>query len=133
MLHTIRQIVNDDEKWRGILRGLNQTFWHKVVTGEEIQRYISAQAGIDLTRVFQQYLTDIRIPVLEYKVTGDTLQYRWTETISGFDMPIRVRFGSDPWQTIKPTEGWQALTAPAGRAGEFAVDVNYYVIPKAVQ
>jgi len=132
MLHTIRQIVNDDEKWRGILRGLNQTFWHKVVTGEEIQRYISAQPGIDLSKVFQQYLTDIRIPVLEYKVAGDTVSYRWTETIPGFDMPIRVRFGADPSQVIKPTEGWQHLTAPTGRVGEFAVDVNYYVIPKMV-
>jgi len=132
MLHTIRQIVNDDEKWRGILRGLNQTFWHKVVTGEEIQRYISAEAGIDLTRVFKQYLTDIRIPVLEYQVAGDSVRYRWTETIPGFDMPIRVRFGGDQWQTIKPTEGWQRLTAPTGRAGEFAVDVNYYIVPKLV-
>jgi aminopeptidase N len=26
MLHTLRQIVNDDEKWRTILRGLNSTF-----------------------------------------------------------------------------------------------------------
>ena len=70
--------------------------------------------------------------MLEYKAAGDTVSYRWTETVSGFNMPIRVRFGSDPWQLITPTEGWQPLAAPAGRAGEFAVDVNYYIIPRAV-
>ena len=132
MLHTIRQIVNDDEKWRGILRGLNQTFRHKIVSGEEIQRYIINEARIDLRPVFRQYLTDIRIPVLEHQAVGDTLRYRWTETVPGFTMPIRVRFGSDPWQTVTPTEGWQSLAAPAGRAGEFAVDVNYYVVPRGI-
>ncbi|HUX32648.1 MAG TPA: M1 family metallopeptidase, partial [Gemmatimonadaceae bacterium] len=57
MLHTIRQIVNDDAKWRGILRGLNKTFWHQTVTGAQVEHYISAQAGVDLRTVFQQYLT----------------------------------------------------------------------------
>ena len=45
MLHTIRQIVNDDEKWRAILRGLNKTFWHQTVTGKQIEDYISEHAG----------------------------------------------------------------------------------------
>ncbi len=34
MLHTIRQIVDDDEKRRGILRGLNRTFRHQAVMGK---------------------------------------------------------------------------------------------------
>ena len=29
MLHTIRQIINDDEKFRSILRGLNKDFYHQ--------------------------------------------------------------------------------------------------------
>ena len=50
MLHTIRQLVNDDEKWRGILRGLNKTFWHQTVMGKQVEDYISAQAGMNLSR-----------------------------------------------------------------------------------
>jgi len=56
MLHTVRQIVDDDEKWRAILRGLNQTFWHQTVMGKQVEDYISAHAGTDLTKVFDQYL-----------------------------------------------------------------------------
>jgi len=56
MLHTIRQLVNDDEKWRGILRGLNKTFWHQTVMGKQVEDYISAQAGMNLSKVFDQYL-----------------------------------------------------------------------------
>jgi len=33
MLHTIRQLVNDDAKWRAILTGMNTTFRHQTVTG----------------------------------------------------------------------------------------------------
>jgi aminopeptidase N len=129
MLHTIRQIVNDDEKWRGILRGLNQTFWHKTVTGEEIQRYISTQAGIDLSRVFQQYLTDVRIPVFEYRSLAGKTEYRWSEVVPGFDMPVRVSIGGTV-RTLKPTTSWQTLE---GATGPVVVDVNYYVVGRAVE
>ena len=62
MLHTIRQVINDDEKWRRILRGLNQTFRHQIVTGQQVEDYISRQSGIDLSKVFQQYLTTTKMP-----------------------------------------------------------------------
>ena len=52
MLHTIRQIINDDKKWRSILRGLNKTFYHKTVSTQQIEHYISEKAGIDLQKVF---------------------------------------------------------------------------------
>ena len=52
MLHTIRQIVNDDARWRDILRGLNKTFWHQTVSGKQVEDYISAQAHVDLSKVF---------------------------------------------------------------------------------
>lgn len=32
MIHTIRQLINDDEKFRMILRGLNEKFNHATVT-----------------------------------------------------------------------------------------------------
>ena len=62
MLHTIRQLVNDDEKWRGILRGLQSTFWHQTVTAAQVENYIARRAGIDLSKVFQQYLTTTMVP-----------------------------------------------------------------------
>ncbi|HEV2831220.1 MAG TPA: M1 family metallopeptidase, partial [Hanamia sp.] len=37
MLHTIRQVINNDEKFRGILRGLNKTFYHQTVATKEIE------------------------------------------------------------------------------------------------
>ena len=71
MLHTIRQIINDDEKWRAILRGLNADFWHQTVTTQQIEPYIAEKAGIDLSKVFDQYLRTTEIPLLTYKIDGE--------------------------------------------------------------
>jgi aminopeptidase N len=41
MLHTIRQLVTTMTSGARAPRGLNSTFWHKTVTGAQIQQYIS--------------------------------------------------------------------------------------------
>jgi aminopeptidase N len=125
MLHTIRQLVGDDEKWRGILRGLNQEFRHSIVTGERVQRYISAQAGIDLSKVFEQYLTRTDIPLLEYRTTGGALEFRWARVVAGFDMPVEVTLPGGTLATLRPTSEWQRLELE--RPGELSIDPDYYI------
>lgn len=127
MLHTIRQLVGDDEKWRGILRGLNSTFRHQTVTGEQVQHYMSQQAGIDLSRIFQQYLTTTKVPVLEHRVRNGRLGYRWTNVVPGFAMPVRVSVQGRPMQTLRPTERWQSMPLRGRGAPRLRVDENYYV------
>ncbi len=113
-------------KWRDILRGLNKTFYHQTVTGRQVQDYISREAGIDLSRVFAQYLTTTRIPALEYRVQGTTLSYRWANVVPGFDMPVRVNIPGLGTRLLRPTEAWQTLDA-SPRGGELSVDENFYV------
>ena len=132
MLHTIRQIVGDDEKWRGILRGLNQTFWHQTVMGRQIEDYISAHAGTDLTKVFDQYLRTTQVPVLEYRIEGGALWYRWADVVPGFDMPLRVMLAPDSFSVVHPTEAWQTATLRLATPADFKVDPNFYVIARSV-
>jgi aminopeptidase N len=127
LLHTIRQLVNDDAKWRGILRGLNETFGRQTVTGDQVTEYISRQAGMDLSRVFQQYLTTPRIPQLEYRVQGSRLSYRWANVVPGFDMPVRVTLARGEYQLIRPTTSWQTAEVRGVTAANFRVDENFYV------
>ncbi|GHB68270.1 M1 family metallopeptidase [Persicitalea jodogahamensis] len=130
MLHTIRQIVNDDEKWRQILRGLNETFYHKTVDGSEIEKYISKQAGRDLSKVFDQYLRDIRIPKLEYSLSGKDLKYRWTNVVDGFDMPVKVSLADGKAQFIYPATTWKTMKTNGKVA--LTIDRNFYVNGMAV-
>lgn len=128
LLHTIRQIVNDDEKWRQMLRGLNKTFYHQTVDGSQIEYYISEQAGRNLSKVFDQYLRDVRIPVLEYAFTTKGLQYRWINTIENFDMPVKVKLASGKEEFLYPTNDWKTLKVKGDKS--LTVDRNFYVEAK---
>ena len=127
MLHTIRAIIDDDAKWRGILRGLNKTFWHQTVTGLQVRDYISRESGIDLSKVFTQYLTTTLVPALEYRVEGGSLSYRWTNVVPGFDMPVRVNIPGLGTRVLHPTEAWQSLAVNSPNGADLNVDENFYV------
>ena len=75
MLHTLRQIVNNDEKWRSILRGLNLVFYHQTVTTQQIENYLSKHIGIKLKPFFDQYLRTVLIPKFEYQIKGKQFLY----------------------------------------------------------
>ncbi len=132
MLHTIRHIVADDDRWRRVLRGLNAEFRHRIVTGKQVQDYIGAQSGVRLDKVFQQYLTTTRIPVFEYKLDGAKLSYRWAQVVPGFDMPMAVRVAVDSSVRIAPTETWQTTALPLAHPEDFRVDENFYVVHRRV-
>jgi aminopeptidase N len=132
MLHTIRAIIDDDVKWRDILRGLNKTFYHQTVTGKQVQDYISREAGIDLNKVFAQYLSTTNIPVFEYRLQGNTLSYHWNNVVPGFDMPVRVQVPGLGTRVLRPTEAWQSLQVTSPRAAELSVDENFYVTQSRV-
>lgn len=126
MIHTIRQIINNDELFRNILKGLNKDFYHKVVESKEVEAYISRKSGKDLSAVFNQYLRSTRIPVLEYKIEGNTLSYRWTDCIKGFNMPVKVfSQGKEIW--IKPSEEWQSSKINDLSEKNFSADKNFYI------
>jgi aminopeptidase N len=127
MLHTIRQIVGNDSTWREILRGLNSTYWHQIVTGREIEEYISRQSGVDLSRVFDQYLRTTRIPELEYTTYGGVLRYRWGNVVREFAMPVRVALAPGQSVVLAATTRWQTMRLPNAAADTIAVDPNYYV------
>ena len=126
LLHTIRQVINDDEKWRQILRGLNSEFYHQTVTSEDIESYITSKSGIDLSAVFDQYLRDIKIPILSYKVKDNTLQYRWENVVPNFAMPVKISVNGGELIWIKPTQKWNSLELGSEKA-QIKVDPNFYV------
>jgi aminopeptidase N len=127
LLHTIRQLVNDDDAWRRILRGLNATFGRQTVTGAQVTEYISREAGMDLSRVFRQYLTTTRVPELEYRIQGSRLSYRWANVAPDFDMPVRVTLAPGEYGQIAPTTSWQTANVRGVTPANFRVDENFYV------
>ena len=121
MIHTIRQVINNDEKFRQILRGLNADFYHQTVTTKQVEDYISEKSGIDFSTVFDQYLRTTPIPTLEYSQNGNELKYRYTNTVKNLKLPIRINDN----QEISPTQNWQTIKLSA--AGLVRFDSNYYI------
>jgi aminopeptidase N len=128
MIHTIRQIINEDEKFRMILRGLNKTFYHQTVTGKQVEDYISTEAKKDFSKVFDQYLRTTKIPTLEYKIKKGVLTYRWINCVKGFDMPVKVILQKDIYTFIYPTETPQKIKTKVKKESDFKVDENFYVL-----
>jgi aminopeptidase N len=123
MLHTIRQVIGDDELWRDILRGLNKKFYHQTVTTAQIENYMIEQSGKDLASVFDQYLRDYRVPILEYYFKDNSLIYRWNNAVSNFNMPIKVYVDGKELE-LKPTTRWSSIPSSGS---ELTTDLDYYI------
>jgi aminopeptidase N len=119
MIHTIRQVIDNDDKFRQILRGLNSTFYHQTVSSKQIEDYISRESGKNLSRIFDQYLRNTNVPTLELSTLQGKTRYRWINTIEGFDMPVKLTDGT--W--LYPTNQWKSLD----KVSEITVDPNFYI------
>ena len=134
ILHTLRQIVDDDGRWRSMLRGMNEEFRHRTVTSREVEEYLGRAAGRDLGRFFDHYLRSRRVPVLEFSLDGNTVSYRWRAEVEGFDMPVRVTVSQDRSVWISPeTDTWKTLPLELDDPSDFRVDENFYVRTEEVR
>ena len=121
MLHTIRQIMDNDHKFRQMLRKMNEEFYHKTVTSIEIEKFISEFSGFDFSGVFEQYLRTTKIPVFEYSQKGNILEFRYSQVIKNLNLPLKINGN----QLIKPSENWQSVTLESSKEVKF--NPNYYV------
>lgn len=129
LVHTIRHAIHNDSLFRQILRGLNATFYHKTVTTQQVEAYISQQSGIDFSKVFDQYLRSTQIPVFEYTFSGNKLRYRYSNCIEGFNLPMTL-WNATATLRLQPTGNWQTIQLePAQKAliNTSLIDRLYYV------
>jgi len=128
LLHTIRTIINDDEKWRQILRGIQATFGMRTCTTQEIENYISQQSGINFKPVFDQYLRQTNIPTFNYQIKGKMLSYYWTADVQNFNMPVKVQINGDKSMLLHPVTRKKKLKIKGVDPEHFKVDdFNFYI------
>ena len=130
MLHTLRSLIDDDEMWFEIIKGIANDFKYKTVDGQEIINYINEKSGKDFTYFFNQYLKNKEIPNFQYNLQKEgrnyTLVYRW-EAITEFDMPILINTGNnDFW--IYPNIVWKELDLGSFDIHDFKVRDDLFFI-----
>jgi aminopeptidase N len=97
---------------------LNREFYHQTVTTQQIESFLIRETGIDLAPVFDQYLRDVRIPVLALKQTPEGVAVRFENTVPGFNMPIHLSSEqteievrvSQTWQTVPELENNKSIS-----------------------
>ncbi|MBL0308330.1 MAG: M1 family metallopeptidase [Bacteroidetes bacterium] len=116
MLNTIRHIINKDGLWWSIVKGISDTaFKYKTTDYQEITNYISKKSGINLAPVFEQYLKQANIPVLEYKLKKTKhgeyeLSYRWQVDVKNFRMPFVISYSAGQEKRINGSDEWQTTS-----------------------
>jgi aminopeptidase N len=121
IMQMIRQMTNDDEKFRQTLRGLSKDFYHQTVTTGQVEDYIALHTGLELKSFFNQYLRTTDIPQIEYGVKDKQLSYRFNDVVAGFSIPLTVSTGKIS-AVIKPTAEWQHIPWSGGFNVQFSKD-----------
>jgi aminopeptidase N len=127
LIHYIRQLMNDDDKFRKALTLMNKTFYHKTTTSTEVELFWTIQTGMDLTALFEQYLRTTQIPTFEVKRsrTSGRIMYRWKDCIPSYNLPVGV-FIDGKKSLIKPRVDWQTIKETSD-ANNIKPDPNFYV------
>ena len=131
MLHSIRHSMDDDERFRQILRGMNKDFYHQTVTTQQIESYLSKKAGYDYGKVFDQYLRTTQIPDLEFYFSDDRkkVYYRYTNCVPGFNLPLVLKNDKAKIRVL-PTDQWKNSDLKGEEAALFdetAIKKMYYI------
>lgn len=125
LVHYVRQLFDNDEKFRIALREMNQQFYHKITTSAEVEKFWSEKTGKDLSTLFNQYLRETKVPTLEVTRQGNKLKYRWSDCLSDFNVPVRVLVNNElVW--INPTTSWKEYKSK-NKVETISIDKNFYV------
>jgi aminopeptidase N len=108
IVHMVRKMINDDAKFRELMRSLNKKYYHKTVTSAEVEEYISDFANLQLKPFFDQYLRTTQIPEIEWFIKDKKLNYKFNNVVPGFMMPIQVSANKTP-ETILVKGQWQSI------------------------
>ncbi len=120
LIHMIRQLINNDEKFKSLLLSINKKYFHKTLTSQQLEKYIIDLTGLPLQKVFDQYLRTTQIPILEYKKVNNEIEYRWVNCVDGFELKFKLQNGK--W--FECSTDWKKTDA---LFSDFIIDSNFYV------
>jgi aminopeptidase N len=131
LIHYVKQLFDNDENFFVALREMNKQFFHQIVTTKQIENFWSNQTGKDLSRLFDQYLRNTAIPILEVKKINQGIQYKWTNCIKGYNAPVKIILNGQPiW--VNPQQNWQSSYI-GKNIDTILLDPNFYCALKQIE
>lgn len=126
-LHTLRNVINNDDLWWNLLLDFAQTYRHHIVNTNMVLDFFDQKTGLDLEPIFKQYLFHPDVPTLELKIKRGKVYYRWQSDIADFNMPIDVKFNNEltRWH---PDNDWQQSNFKTKKLKDVKpMDDNFYI------
>ena len=121
LLNNLRSIYDNDELWWKTLKDYTETYKHQVIDTETTEAFFDQATPVNLKPVFDQYLRNASLPVLEFKKNNGRFYYRWKAEVENFEMPVDVYINEKEIR-LNPTSNWQKL--PHLVSGKEAIKVN---------
>ena len=126
VVHMVRAIMNDDEKFWRMIRDMTSEFEHSIVTSEVIEKFMDDRVDPDLAVFFDQYLRTTRVPRLEWRVEKRRLYYRWAAALNGFAMPVDVSIHGKEHR-LQPTTEWKEFDGKVRKRAQLGSDPAFYI------
>jgi len=112
ILHTIRNLVDNDSIWFATLKQFHEDFRLKNTNGQEVFIWFEKKLGADIRNIMERFFINADIPVLEYQVKRmfwmKKIEYRWKKERASFNMPIEIIEGDKKYRVI-PSLKWQKI------------------------
>jgi aminopeptidase N len=128
LVHTIRLLMNNDEKFRAMLHKMNDTFYHKQINTKQMEDFIIGYSGLALQPIFNQYLRTTMIPELECVKKQRTFKFRFKNIVPGFELPLMYTMNGKLFHQTVGAD-WEELNLPEGSSNilfkeDFLIKVN---------
>jgi aminopeptidase N len=106
LLNTLRHVINNDELWWEIILKYSETYRHKIIDTPTVIAFFNQESSMNLTPIFNQYLSYKKIPALELKLNKKKLEFQWKTDVTDFNMPIDIKVNGKEIR-IEPTNKWK--------------------------
>jgi len=106
LLNTLRHVINNDELWWKIILKYSETYRHKIIDTPTVIAFFNQESSMNLTPIFNQYLSYKKIPALELKLNKKKLEFQWKTDVTDFNMPIDIKVNGKEIR-IEPTNKWK--------------------------
>ncbi len=128
MIHMIRQCMQNEEGFKQMLRKMNKTYYHKIVTTDSILRFMEKETNLKLDKIFEQYLQTTQIPELSWYINNKKLFFTWKSCVPQFDLPVELLLSNNKSTFIYPKEGiWNSIPY---KKKNIRVSADFYITNK---
>lgn len=133
-LNTLRHIINDDEKWWAMIKNMSdKEFKIRTTNYDEVVAYFSRESGMDMSKIFDQYVRHKNIPVLEVKTKRKGKKYtqyscKWKADVKDFSMPVPINLNGQITYYKCNSKKSITITVPVEAENVFDQEVMYYGI-----